>query len=151
MPWQSAAIAVARCGFIAWYLFWSGYRVDLPSNARIMQRLASAINQWASLAVLLGFALHLEPCDGSLLRYLRQAVFQVYTLRQTVVVVAAHNLKPVGLTPMLEGPLLVTLTFAACFLGYEGIRRAGWMRPLFGLKRRPSQQLSPADVRRSAG
>ena len=42
-----------------------------------------------------------------------------------------------------EGLLLVAMTFAACFAGYEAIRRIGVLRPLFGLKRK-------ADTRASA-
>jgi peptidoglycan/LPS O-acetylase OafA/YrhL len=64
-------------------------------------------------------------------------VFPVYILHQTVIVVAAYNLRPLGIPPLPEGLLLVALTFAACFCGYEVIKRFDWLRPLFGLKRKP--------------
>jgi hypothetical protein len=33
----------------------------------------------------------------------------------------------------VEGPLLVILAFAACFLSFEIVRRVPLLRPLFGL------------------
>ena len=80
--------------------------------------------------------------DSAALRYLTQAVFPVYILHQTVIVVLAHNLQPLGLRPAAEGPLLVLTTFALCLGGFELVRRVGWLRPLFGLGRE-----TPAPVR----
>ena len=71
-------------------------------------------------------------------------------LHQTVIVVLAHNLKPLHIAPALEGPLLIAATFALCLLGYEVIRRIGWLRPLFGLKRE-SKPLPLPDARPAAG
>ncbi|MNY72280.1 hypothetical protein D3C86_2107930 [compost metagenome] len=69
-----------------------------------------------------------------------------------MIVVAAWWLKPLSIAPLVEGPLLVALTFAACFAGYEIVRRVGVLRPLFGLKRaspprsatRPAPDTAPA-------
>jgi glucan biosynthesis protein C len=58
----------------------------------------------------------------------------VYILHQTVIVVVAHALKPSHLYPPIEGVLLVLVTAATCFLGYEAIRRVRLLRPLFGLE-----------------
>ena len=40
-----------------------------------------------------------------------------------------------NLPAWLEGPLLVLATLLLCLAGYELVRRLGWVRPLFGLKR----------------
>ena len=141
LRWIAFWLAIAGYVFIVWYFFGSGYTDETnppPDLLRMAQRLAWGINQWASIAAILGFAHRLAPGDSLALRYLTQAVFPVYILHQTVIVVAAHNLKPLAIPPLLEGPLLIVLTFVACFGGYEIIRRAGWLRPLFGLKRRES-------------
>jgi len=61
----------------------------------------------------------------------------VYILHQTVIVVVAHALKPSNLYPPVEGVVLVLVTVATCFLGYEAIRRVRLLRPLFGLDRGP--------------
>jgi peptidoglycan/LPS O-acetylase OafA/YrhL len=73
--------------------------------------------------------------DSPARRYLTTAIFPVYILHQTVIVVVAHALKPAHLYPPVEGVLLVLVTAATCFLSYEAIRRLAWLRPLFGLER----------------
>ena len=103
--------------------------------------------QWSAIAAILGFGRHWSPADSPLLRYLTQAVFPFYILHQTVIVVLAHELQPLGLRPVLEGPLLVLATALACLLGFEIVRRVRWLRPLFGLKameRKPAELAAPA-------
>jgi hypothetical protein len=51
-----------------------------------------------------------------------------------VIVVLAHHMKPLVIPPLLEGPLLLVLTFTLCCAGYEAIRRTRRLHPLFGLK-----------------
>ncbi|OHE89387.1 MAG: hypothetical protein A2213_00185 [Lysobacterales bacterium RIFOXYA1_FULL_68_6] len=56
---------------------------------------------------------------------------------------------PLSIPPVAEGLLLVAITFAACFAGYEVIRRVGLLRPLFGLKRQVATHV-PARVQPTA-
>lgn len=114
-----------------------------PEWARMAMRLVWGLDQWCAIVAVLGFARHWKPGDSRALRYLVPAVFPVYILHQTVTVVVAHHLKPLAIPPLVEGPLLVAITFAACFAGYEAVRRVGWLRPLFGLKR---TNAAPADA-----
>lgn len=104
-------------------------------------RLVWGLDQWCAIVAVLGFARRWNPGDSRVLRYLVPAVFPVYILHQTVTVVIAHHLKPLSIPPVAEGLLLVAITFAACFTGYEVIRRVGLLRPLFGLKRRVATHL----------
>ncbi len=117
----------------AWYF--AGYNDDHPppDALRMALRVAWAIDQWCAIAAVFGFACRWCNADSALLRYLTPAVFPVYVLHQTVIVLLAWNLRPAALPPLLEGPLLVVATFALCLAGYEVIRRIGWLRPLFGL------------------
>lgn len=92
------------------------------------------VMEWGAIAAILGYANAWNPQDSRLLRYLTAAVFPFYILHQTVIVVVAHHLKPLLITPALEGPMLIGTTFLICLLGYEAIRRIAWLRPLFGLK-----------------
>jgi hypothetical protein len=94
-----------------------------------------AANQWGSIAAILGFAYRYRHADSAALRYLVPAVFPVYILHQSVTVVAAHHFKALAIPAIAEGPILVIVTFALCFAGYEIVRRVDWLRPLFGLKR----------------
>ena len=133
------ALGAALAGYLSligvWYF--SGYSDDVPPpNAlRMALRVAWGVNQWCAIAAAFGFAYRFRNADSAALRYLTPAVFPVYILHQTVIVALAHNAKPLGLPPLLEGPLLVLLTFAVCFSGYELIRRLPLLRPLFGLRR----------------
>ena len=65
---------------------------------------------------------------------LTEAVFPVYILHQTLIIVLAHALRPLAWVPAIEGPLLVLLTFALAWLGFELVRRVPWLRPAFGFK-----------------
>lgn len=135
--WQ--ALATALAGYVAligvWYF--SGFSDEMPppEAMRLALRVVWGVNQWCAIAAAFGFAYRFRAADSAALRYLTPAVFPVYILHQTVIVALAHNAKPLGLPPLLEGPLLVLLTFASCFGGYEVIRRIPIVLPLFGLTR----------------
>jgi glucan biosynthesis protein C len=134
LRWPALWLALAAYAFLAWY-FQRYTDTNVPPDAlRLLQRGAWGLNQWMAIVAILGFARHFAPGDSLLLRYLTPAVFPVYILHQTVIVVLAHHLKPLGIAPAVEGPLLVLATFGASFAGYELVRRARWLRPLFGLK-----------------
>lgn len=139
LRWISLALAAASYGFLIWYFYSSGYgdANPPPDVLRNFQRVVWATNQWTSIAAIFGFAYRFRHADSAALRYLTPAVFPIYILHQTVIVVAAYNLRPLGIPPLPEGLLLAALTFAACFGGYEVIKRFDWLRPLFGLKRKP--------------
>ena len=138
----AGATAVACGVFLA--IYFHAYIGDaLPPTALLWtQRVIWAVMQWSVIIAVLGYARHVSPGDSPALRYLAAAVFPVYILHQTIIVVLAHNLKPFALPPPVEGPLLIVATFALCFSGVEIIRRVPLLRPLFGLKppRRPSLQ-----------
>jgi peptidoglycan/LPS O-acetylase OafA/YrhL len=89
--------------------------------------------QWLAIAAVVGFAYRHLQFDSPARRYLTTAIFPVYILHQTVIVVLAHSLQPANLYPPIEALLMVLVTLAACFLGYEVIRRVRFLRPLFGL------------------
>ncbi|WP_119718181.1 acyltransferase family protein [Cognatilysobacter tabacisoli] len=135
LRWLSLGLAGASYAFLAWYFYGSGYGDNVPHLLRGVQRAVWAVNQWSAIAAVCGFAYRFRNANSGTLRYLVPAVFPVYILHQTVIVVAAYRLRPLAMPPLLEGLLLVALTFAACFGAYEVIRRVGWLRPLFGLKR----------------
>lgn len=133
------ALAVAAVGYALMVKVWyfSGYDDSHPAPyaLRVILRVVWAANQWCAVAAAFGFAYRLRNADNAALRYLAPAVFPVYILHQTVIIVLAHDAKPLDLPPLLEGPLLVLLTFLLCFAGYEIIRRVPLLRPPFGLKR----------------
>ena len=149
LRWQALGFAVLGWIFLC---VWHGLaNVDaLPPSAalrRVWQFVFSA-QTWLAIAAVLGFARRHLNRDNAARRYLTTAVFPVYILHQTIIVVAAHALEPVRLDPLLEGLVLVLLTTALCFLAYEAIRRMTVLRPLFGLAVSASGGRAPAPVPR---
>lgn len=97
-----------------------------------------ALDQWAWILMLLGFARRWmnfdSPRSGRWRRYLTDAVFPFYIIHQTVIVVLGYHLTRLGLPVGAEAAILVAGTAAACFIGYEMVRRVEVLRPMFGLK-----------------
>ena len=116
-----------------------------PGAARVLRT-----RQWAAIVAALGFARQWNPADSRARRYLTEAIFPFYIVHQTAIVLLAHFMKPLGLHPAVEGPLLVAATVATCFASFEIVRRVGWMRPLFGLAPRPPAVTAPASSGYSA-
>jgi glucans biosynthesis protein C len=134
--WLALPLALACwAALIAYFTAWS--EATPPEWQRQGMRAVWALLQWSAIVAVLGFARHWAPGDSPLLRRLSEAVFPVYILHQTLIVVIAVQLRPLGLRPLLEGPLLVILSFAGCWLGVALIRRSNLLRPLFGLRRLP--------------
>jgi peptidoglycan/LPS O-acetylase OafA/YrhL len=136
MRWPAAAIALAGYGFVAWYFTTFGETVVPPDALRMTQRVLYAAFQWCAIVALVGFARRYITRDGPARRYLTDAIFPVYIVHQTVIIVAAWQLKPLQLAPALEAPLLIVLTAAAGVATYEVARRIAPLRLLFGLRRR---------------
>jgi peptidoglycan/LPS O-acetylase OafA/YrhL len=134
--WLTLGTAVLGWAFLnAYYGAYSDDAAVPPEALRLFARVVYGAEQWLAIAAVLGFAHRHLTHDSPARRYLTTAIFPVYILHQTVIVVVAHALKPSHLYPPVEGVLLVLVTVATCFLGYEAIRRLRPLRPLFGLER----------------
>lgn len=141
LRWPALLLAVGAWACIAWYF--STYRdAPPPDMLRYLQRALWAVLQWCAILAVLGFARRLQPVDSPALRYLSQAVFPIYILHQSLIIVIAWQLRPLALAPVVEGPVLLLTTLAGCFAGYELVRRIPLLRPLFGLKRRQRETRS---------
>ncbi len=156
-PWAAAervrwfALGSAALGWATLCAYF-GYYADesaVPPDALIgSMRLLYGAEQWLAIAAVLGFARRHLNRDNAARRYLTTAIFPVYILHQTVIVVVAHSLKPAHLYPPVEALMLVLVTAAGCFLGYELIRRVRPLQPLFGLARTGgAQRVSPPKAR----
>ncbi|OYU68567.1 MAG: acetyltransferase [Alphaproteobacteria bacterium PA2] len=107
----------------------------MTEHGGLLKNLVFAIDQWATIGAILGFAsLHIRNSDGPLLRYLTDAVFPCYLAHQTLLVVAIWVLKPMQLPVAAEAFLFLTFTLGGSLLVYEIVRRIGPIRPLWGLK-----------------
>jgi glucan biosynthesis protein C len=126
LRWPALGIALA-----AWAVLMLGSGLlPLP-----LLRAVYAAQQWFGVLAAVGFAHRHLATDGPWRRRLSDAVFPVYVLHQTLIIVIAMALRPLALAPVVEGPLLVAATLAAAVLLYAAVRRIGWLRPWFGLAR----------------
>ena len=94
---------------------------------------AVATQQWGALVAAVGFARRHLNVDHRWRRRLTEAVFPVYVLHQTLIIVLSQALLPLHWLPRVEGPVLVAATFALSYAGYELVRRIRVLRPWFGL------------------
>lgn len=94
---------------------------------------------WSAILSLLGLAQRYLGRPSRALTYMTEAIFPWYILHQTITVMAGYWLTRQGLSVWIEAPAVILTTFAGCALLHElVIRRVGFLRPLFGLKLRPS-------------
>jgi len=151
LRWYALGFAVLGWVFLC---VWHGLdNLDaLPSSMMLRRgwQFVFSAQIWLAIVAVLGFARRHLNRDNAARRYLTTAVFPVYILHQTVIVVAAHALQPVRLHPLLEGLLLVLITTALCFMGYEVVRRITVLRPLFGLATSADGERLRAPVPRNA-
>jgi surface polysaccharide O-acyltransferase-like enzyme len=97
------------------------------------QRVVYAMVQWSAILAVCGFGQRHLQFDSAKRRYLTQAVFPVYIVHQTLIIVFAHVLKPAAMTPAKEGFILVVLTLAGSFAIFEIVRRVPLLRGCFGI------------------
>ncbi len=132
--WLTLALAVLS--YAALQVYFAAYSGDAvpPDALRFVMRTVYAVDQWCAILAVLGWARRWNPADSPARRYLTEAIFPLYILHQTVIILLARALGKGDLTPAVEGPILVVLTALICFAGYELIRRISWLRPVFGLR-----------------
>ncbi len=139
------ALTLAVVSWAGWASYVWIYRADdaNPAEAlRLIMRCVYAIDQWCAIAAILGFgAKHLNR-DAPALRYLTLAVFPLYIVHQTLIVVMAHHLARLALPQGVEAGILIAATFAGCFATYEIVRRIPVVCWLFGLKSQPGAEAS---------
>jgi len=148
MRWITLGLAVLGWAFLIAYFGAYADDADIPPLAlRLFARAVYGAEQWCAIAAVVGFGHRHLNRDNAARRYLTSAIFPVYILHQTVIVVVSHALKPSHVSPSIEGVLLVLVTAATCFLSYEAIRRVRLLRPLFGLEGGAAGPRKPAPGR----
>jgi len=111
---------------------WAGLQVlDGPSWQRAT---AFCLLQWGALVAAIGFAHRHWHVDHRWRATLAEAVFPLYLLHQTAIILLAWTLRPANLPIGIEAPLLIAGTFALGGVFYRLARRSGPLRIAFGLK-----------------
>lgn len=131
LRWTALKMAFLAWLFLIVYFYFESDA--MPQWLVLLQRAVWTTMTWSAIVAACGFArVHLN-FDSQARRYLTQAVFPVYILHQTYIIVMTHYLKPLALPALSEGILLIVLTMLTCFLSFELIRRLPVLRPVFGL------------------
>ena len=89
--------------------------------------------QWCAIVAAVGFAPAASESRPRLRRYLTDAVFPVYIVHQTLIIVLTQALAPLRWPAAIEGPVLAIATLALSFATFEIVRRVRVLRPWFGL------------------
>ena len=144
LRWHALAIA-ATCWTV--WVMWANVTWDVatPEAVAVLRPIvyaAYALMAWSATVAACGFAARHLDHDGPARRYLNEAIFPVYILHQTLIVVLAHAMKPLRVAPGLEALMLVVLTVTLSFGIFEVVRRVRLLRPLFGLA--PQRAAAPA-------
>ena len=132
LRWQALAVALLGWALLALY-FGHFQHVEPAVALRQAQRAVYAAVQWCAVVAAVGFAFKHCNADHRWRRCAVEAVFPVYILHQTLIVLLSQALLPLQWPPAVEGPVLVLATFALSLAGFEGVRRVAWLRPCFGL------------------
>jgi glucans biosynthesis protein C len=117
----------------------------LVRPAGLLQDLVVAGLQWCALVAAIGWARQHLNVDHPWRVRLTEAVFPVYILHQTIIIVLLWWLLPLHWPALLEAPLLVLLTFFFSAAGYLLLRRFALLRPWFGMVK--AQPLSSPEPR----
>jgi glucans biosynthesis protein C len=135
LRWPGLALALTGwAAIIIWYALSHGAIAGTRWELLVYpMRAMYVLMAWSAILAACGFAQRHLDRDGPARRYLTEAVFPVYILHQTLIVVLAHALKPLQHAPGLEAMLLVVLVTVLSFTGFEIVRRVPLLRPLFGL------------------
>jgi len=121
------------------------------ASGRQLMRLLGDVYMWSAVLAILGWAHWRLNRPWRWLAWANESVYPWYMLHQTLIIVLVVWLAPLRLAPGLEGALLVLGTVVGCWAITSVVRRTGWLRPLFGLKRpAPSRYPSPSRTERPA-
>ena len=99
LRWPALAVAAAAWAVLVFLAGRYGVPARAPVEAAAVMRLALATMQWCAVVALVGFAHRHLDRDHASRRYLTEGVFPVYILHQTLIVVLAEALRPLGWTP----------------------------------------------------
>jgi peptidoglycan/LPS O-acetylase OafA/YrhL len=131
----SAAIALLSYALVAGIeIRWPGNRFPAGPWGAIFS-ITRAVEGWAAIAALIGFADSHWNRDHPWRRTLTEAVFPFYIVHQSVIVLVAWLLRDNGWPAWVDFVVLVAATVAGCWAFYLIGRSIGPLRPLIGLRR----------------
>jgi peptidoglycan/LPS O-acetylase OafA/YrhL len=131
---RGSALLMALLAWGVLIAYFMAYDKATPPEAlRQGMRVLWALMSWWAIAAACGWAQRFFTQDRPWLRWASGAVFCLYILHQSVIVVLSQWLKPLALAWGLEALLLIALTAAICLAAYALLRHVPGLRLLFGI------------------
>jgi glucans biosynthesis protein C len=96
--------------------------------------LVANVFTWSALMAFIGYGRRYLSFSNPLLRWARDASYPIYILHQTVIISIGYWVIQQPWNPWTKFALVAIGTIAICVALYEGIRRFGPTRLLFGMK-----------------
>jgi peptidoglycan/LPS O-acetylase OafA/YrhL len=133
LRWPALAL-----GLVSWAVL-VGYpgllpAAPAPTAAELVPlRVAFAAAQWGGIIAAFGFAHRHLDVDHRWRAPLTEAVFPLYLVHQTVIIVAAVGLRPLMLPAGAEAMVIVLLSLGGGMATWRLARHGGWLRPWLGL------------------
>ncbi|QDZ08397.1 acyltransferase [Sphingomonas panacisoli] len=115
-------------------------------NTALLYRFVREIEAATAITALIGIAERFGNRDHVWRATLAEATFPFYIIHQTAIVVVEFWIRPLELGALAEFLILVPATVAACWAFYLIGRDMNWLRPLIGLKRRPTSAPAVANL-----
>lgn len=115
-------------------------------DVQLMVGTVVALNRWAWIFCVVGYAGFYLNRPSPVLRYTNPAILPWYILHQTLIIVFAWWLKPFALPIGLEAAVLLALTVVGCIGGYGVIRRVNILRWLCGMSIGKGSSVAPRPV-----
>ncbi|HEY9105856.1 MAG TPA: acyltransferase family protein [Roseateles sp.] len=137
LRWVALGLSLAGWGLVL--TFNSRYANAAPSDAMLVAArvLRGSLTWWAIVAAC-GWAQRAFTRESLWLKQASAAVFCLYILHQSVIVLLTQALKPLTLPWGLEAMLLIALTFGSCAAVYLVARRVPGLALLLGIQRGPA-------------
>ena len=133
--WRWLCLGIALTTYVLFVLLYRGVILtDDGQLYRVARYGLRYLNGWAWLLAVLAWAAAWLNRPSGALSYMNTAILPWYVLHQTITILLAWYLSPLGLHTGFEALLVTAGTVAGCALGYEVIRRFTITRFLFGLK-----------------
>lgn len=143
--WRWPALVAAVVAWAAMAALWHA-RVDPTAWAdgwRAIRRLLWVTEQWCAVVAALGFAQRHWNVDHVWRSPLNEAIFPLYLVHQTFIVLGEFVLRPLALPAGWEAATLVVFAVAGSLACWGLSRRIPWLRPWMGMGRSRS---SPVGV-----
>ncbi|SHM45125.1 Surface polysaccharide O-acyltransferase, integral membrane enzyme [Cyclobacterium lianum] len=134
LRWKWLYLGLALASYLVRLVFFEtklpGYGLAIESNCWILG--------------IFGFGYQYLNKPSRMLTYLSRAAYPVYIVHMAVLYMGAALILPLAIPALLKFIAVIAFTLAGCFLLYEGlIRRVGFLRPLFGMKKESRPMEAP--------